>query len=186
MSAAPLRRGAALAPHPLPRRGGAPVPAGTPTRPRLKVVAAPALLTRSQRPRLPFVLLLVTLLAAGLIGLLLLNTVVAQDAFALHRLQAEQTRLDDDEATLRMRAEQLDDPGALAARARALGMVAGGDPSFVQSGRPFGAVPPGVRSLVEAQGTRVGGLLVVGSAAPATAAPPAPAPASPLPPSGKP
>lgn len=152
------------------------------TRPRLQVVTAPARLTNSHRPRLPFVLLLVALLAAGLVGLLLLNTVVAQDAFALHRLETDQALLDDDEATVQARTEQLDDPSALAATARALGMVPAGDPAFVLSGRPAGAIPPGVRSV--AGGTRVGRLLVIGPtpgaprpspAVNVAAAPPAPA-----------
>lgn len=141
---------------------------------------AARLLPRSRQRRAPFVLLLAVLLAGGLVGLLLLNTVIAQDAFALHRLDRTQSQLDDQEATLRARAEQLDDPAVLAQQARALGMVPAGDPSFLRGTRPSGAVPPGVRTVTEGQ--RVGDLLVVGSrpGAPAAARPPPPAsPASP-------
>src|SRR3978361_1090226 len=55
------------------------------------VVARPVLAlvpTPARARRAPFVALVLGILLAGLVGLLLLNTASAQDAFRLHRLQA--------------------------------------------------------------------------------------------------
>jgi len=174
---------------PLPRATAGPAAAPAPAAPdtaaralvtsapwvRLRVVPPPARIARSHQPRLPFVLLLAALLIGGLVGLLLLNTVLAQDAFALQRLQAAQGVLDDEEAALRAASERLDDPTTLGAAARALGMVPAGDPAFLQGTHPSGAVRPGVAAV--RGGSRVGALLVVGAPRPPAPAPaPAPAP----------
>lgn len=93
---------------------------------------------RSSAPRAPFVTMVVLLLAGGLLGLLALNTVLAQDAFTRHTLVKEQKALADREQSLEREVETLRTPRNLAARARELGMVQGSTPAFLRL--PDGAV----------------------------------------------
>jgi hypothetical protein len=106
----------------------------TPRRPPLMLVQPPAV----PAGRAPFVAAVVVLLAAGLLGLLVLNTVLAKDAFRLHTLQVETKALAEREQVLTREVESLRAPGALAARAAALGMVPAGPPAFLRL--PDGAV----------------------------------------------
>ncbi|WP_024288716.1 hypothetical protein [Cellulomonas sp. KRMCY2] len=94
---------------------GRPAPAA---RPRLQVVRAPA----HARTRVPFVLLCMSVLAASLLGALLLNTSMAQGEYERFALQ---TRLAQSAQSQQRISAQLDlagSPAQLAAAARALGM----------------------------------------------------------------
>lgn len=105
-------------------------------RPNLRVVTP----VPSRAPRAPFVLFSMLLVGAGLVGLLLLNTVVAQDAFTLHDLDRETAALAEREQLLRQEVAALEAPASLADRATKLGMVAAGDPVFVTpEGRVLGS-----------------------------------------------
>ena len=115
--------------------------------------------------RAPFVALLLVLLAAGLVGLLLLNTASAQDAFRLHSLQSQQALLDRQRQQYASREDGLDDPARLAYRASVLGLVPGGVPVFLAKGQPL---PKG--------GIRLGDIVYVPGAVPVVTAPPAPKP----------
>lgn len=99
---------------------------------------------RSGAPRAPFITLVVLLLAGGLLGLLALNTALAQDAFRLHSLNAEAKTLADREQELAREVETLRTPRNLAARARELGMVPSGTPAFLrlEDGKVLGAEVP--------------------------------------------
>jgi hypothetical protein len=77
--------------------------------------------------RLPFALLVAAILAGGLIALLMLHTLAAQDGFTLHKLQKQSAGLADLEQQLTVANQQAQAPSALAARARAIGMVPTGD-----------------------------------------------------------
>ena len=107
---APIRAGAA--------RLGAPAKA-TERRPQLQVVAPVA----GVRGRVAFVVLVGTILAGGLVALLMLHTLAAQDAFTVHKLQRHAEALTEAEQQLAVADEQAQSPTALAARARALGLV---------------------------------------------------------------
>ena len=114
-------------------------------RPAPGLRAVPA--SRLAPPRLPFVLVVFGLLATGLLGLLLLNTLAAQDAFRLHDLQRSAARLSDQTQELETALAVEAAPGTLAARARALGMLPVGDATFLRlpDGRVLAAasaVPP--------------------------------------------
>lgn len=100
---------------------------------------------RSTAARAPFVVAVVLSLGAGLLGLLVLNTALAQDAFALHSLQVNGHVLADREQALQREVADLQSPAALAARATALGMVPGGSPAFLRlpDGAVLGAPTPG-------------------------------------------
>ena len=93
---------------------------------------------RSTAAKAPFVVAVVGLLVAGLLGLLLLNTIVAQDAFRLHDLQKQGRLLADREQELAKQVQGLQAPGSLSDHAIALGMVPGGPPVFLRL--PDGAV----------------------------------------------
>jgi hypothetical protein len=100
---------------------------------------------RSSAARAPFIAVVVVILAAGLLGLLLLNTVLAQDAFKLHALQVQGRVLADQEQTLQRDVERMQSPQSLAARAAALDMVPGGTRAFLElpSGKVLGVALPG-------------------------------------------
>ncbi len=85
--------------------------------------------------RTPFVVLVVTLLAGGLISLLLLNAAVNQDSFELNKLQKETTGYTDEQQALQQDVDGYSAPGSLQQRARQLGMVPGGDPAFLDPER---------------------------------------------------
>lgn len=105
--------------------------------------------------RTPFVVLVVTLLAGGLIALLLLNSAVNSDSFELDKLQDETTGYTDEQQALQQEVDGYSAPDELERRAQELGMVPGGNPAFLN--------PDGT---------------VLGSPDTATA-PPAPAPTTP-------
>ncbi|MGE5762570.1 MAG: hypothetical protein ACM3ZF_01355 [Mycobacterium leprae] len=111
-----------------------------PPRPTLALVPP----TPARAPRAPFVVLVVGLLASGLVVLLLLNTVLAQDAFVLDRLHRRVKLLGDREQALAEAVARAQAPDTLAARARALGLVPSDAPAFLDlpSGRVLGEPRP--------------------------------------------
>ena len=111
----------------------------------LRLVAA----RRSSAAKTPFVLVVVLILVSGLLGLLALNTVLAQDAFTLHSLQVSSRVLADREQALQRQVADLQSPQSLAARATRLGMVQGGPPAFLllPDGKVLGAPAPGAAPL---------------------------------------
>jgi hypothetical protein len=94
---------------------------------------------RVRASRAWFLGIVLGLLGAGLVGLLLLNTASAQDAFRLHDLQTRAADLSRQEQSLSLQASVLADPGTLSGRAGRLGMVPGGDPKFLALGAPLPA-----------------------------------------------
>lgn len=84
-----------------------------------------------QAARMPFVLLVVALLAGGLISLLLLNSALNQGSFQLSRLKKETTALTDEQQALQRDVDAYSAPDALQRRARELGLVPGGSPVFL-------------------------------------------------------
>ena len=134
------------------RTGAAPknparrTPAARP-RPQLRAVPAPPW----RAPLAPFVIVAVALVVAGLLALLMLNTLVAEDSFRVRQLEQETTRLREQEQVLLAEVARLDAPAVLARKAvRDLGMVPAGSPAFIlpdgkilgDPGRPAVATPP--------------------------------------------
>ncbi|GAA2880518.1 hypothetical protein GCM10010517_43140 [Streptosporangium fragile] len=106
--AVPRRRGSGPA-RPEPVADQAP-PARAVPRPR-----------RARAPRTPFVLLVVGLLCGGLVSLLLLNTVLAQDSFLANELRNDTKRLRQEKQEKKNRNAQLEMPGVLAGNAEKQG-----------------------------------------------------------------
>ena len=112
--------------------------------PPLALVPSARPASRGPLRRSPFVAVVVSLLAAGLLGLLVLNTALAQDAFRLHTLKQESRALEDREEALRREVEALRSPQELAGRAAGLGMVPAGPPAFLRlsDGAVLGSTTP--------------------------------------------
>jgi len=91
-----------------------------------------------------FGIICVTLLAAGLIGLLLLNTALAQGSFTLHDLKATSGELSDKQDVLTQSLEASKSPANLAAKAASMGMVPSQSAAFLRlsDGRVFGVAKP--------------------------------------------
>jgi cell division protein FtsB len=101
----------------------------------------------SRAPRAPFVLFSMLLVGVGLVGLLVLNTVVAQDAFTIHDLDRNAATLAEREQLLRQQVAALEAPAAVADRAAKIGLVQAGDPVFLAPdgrvlGNPVAATAP--------------------------------------------
>lgn len=109
-----------------------------PAVPRRRAVLTVVPVGETAASRAPFAFAVVALLVSGLIGLLVLNTVLGKDAFRLHALQVEGRQLADREQSLTREVEALRAPSALAEKAAALGMVQAGPPAFLRL--PDGAV----------------------------------------------
>jgi hypothetical protein len=95
--------------------------------PRLRV--APPAPVRA--PRAPFVALVLVLVIAGVIGILVLNTKIAENAFRLHDLRAEQSNLDLRQQRLERELARKESPGELAAQAARNGLVPSRTPAFI-------------------------------------------------------
>jgi hypothetical protein len=120
-----------------------PRPGSRPRTPRGLRLVPPV---RRPAPRAPFVVLLGSLLAAGLGGLLYLHTALAEDSFRLHDLMTRSAVLADREQALEQEVALEASPTRLAERAEALGMVRSPNPAFIRlsDGAILGKPKPGV------------------------------------------
>jgi hypothetical protein len=113
-------------------------------RARLTVVPSRRSLGSTQAARTPFAVLVITMLAAGVVGLLMFNTNMQQASFKATALQQQVNELTAKEQSLDMELDQLRDPQRLAVSAKRLGMVAPSQPAFVRlsDGRVLGNPTP--------------------------------------------
>ncbi|ONH30491.1 hypothetical protein [Pseudofrankia asymbiotica] len=147
----------AAAAAPAARPAARPGPRATPAPGPTALARARAKAARSQRaPRAPFVILLLVLMGSGLVCLLLLNTSLSENAFQEHSLQSTSSALADEEEALSVQSDRLSAPGALAARAQALGMAPGELPEY----RPPGAPLPSGARVVAGGGDANGGVIL--------------------------
>lgn len=94
---------------------------------------------RVRPPRAPFVVLVLLVLGAGLVGLLLLNTGLQQSSFDLRDLERETRLLRDQHAALSQEVARLSAPDELAVRAEDLGMTPAGEREYLVLERGAGA-----------------------------------------------
>ncbi|WP_024935572.1 hypothetical protein [Actinomadura welshii] len=126
-------------------------------------------------PRTPFVLLIVGLLGGALVSLLLLNTVLAKDAFTLTRLQQSNKQLEQQRQAYEEEIAREGSPRQLSNKAEALGMKKGEDPAFfsTDTGRPSGGRIRAVPHAAAASAGAAGVLGVPGTVVPGDGVPPA-------------
>ncbi|NUS73836.1 MAG: hypothetical protein HOQ05_10565 [Corynebacteriales bacterium] len=141
---APRRRAALDASVPVQRRVNE-VPKRTatrsdtaqPTRRRVRVVTqveTESLLGADAKtgPRAPFVALLLVLIVSGMVGLVLLNTAINENAFRLYELKREAKTKDLEEKQYERDLAELESPGEIDRAARQLGLVHAGTPAFIE------------------------------------------------------
>jgi hypothetical protein len=113
---------------------------GRVTAPELRVAPPPPVAV----PRAPFVGLILAVVVGGVLGILLVNTKINENAFRLDKLQKQQQQLDIQQQQLEKEIAKAEAPGNLAARARKLGLVESGPPAFIRlpDGRVIGIPQP--------------------------------------------
>jgi hypothetical protein len=143
-----------LAPHRRPDRAPAhepEAPAERESARRTPQVAGPMSASLPQAPPLPValprassLLLLVGLVAAGVIGVLVINTKINENAFRIDDLRAHQAALNLEEQQLSQQLTELESPGNLVVAAKKLGLVPAGTPAFIDlpDGRVIGVPQP--------------------------------------------
>lgn len=111
-------------------------------RARLSVVPP----TPNRAPTAPFVILVMAMLVAGVLGLLAFNTNMQDKAFETTRLQGEADRLTAQKQRLMLELAALRNPQALAEKAKKLGMVPPTSPAFLslKDGKVLGDPQPAV------------------------------------------
>ena len=104
-------------------------------------VAPPAPVTT---PRAPFVALVLFLVMSGVLGILVLNTKINENAFTLNHLQDQQSRLDQQEQQLDQHLADLESPNSLQAAAHRLGLISSGTPAYLPlpNGQTVGVPQP--------------------------------------------
>ncbi len=123
--------GAARRPAPAPRPARPTARSGRWVAGTVRLRLAPPAVTRPSQGA--FVLLVSVLLAVGLLGLLALNTVLAQGSFVAHDLTDRVDALHDREQALQQEVAVLESPQRLAERARQIGLVPGTNPVFLRT-----------------------------------------------------
>jgi hypothetical protein len=76
-------------------------------------------------PRAPFIALILVVVVGGVLGILVVNTKINENAFRLSELREQQAVLDVQEQQLKQEIARAEDPGNLTAQARKLGLVEG-------------------------------------------------------------
>ncbi|WP_446216061.1 hypothetical protein [Micromonospora sp. IBHARD004] len=120
--------------------------------PRLRVAPPPPVSV----PRAPFVGLILVLVVGGVLGILLVNTKINENAFRLEKLQQQQAKLDVDQQQLEKEIAEQKAPGNLTANARKLGLVESGEPAYIRlpDGKTIGVPHPaeGAPAITSQQG----------------------------------
>ena len=102
--------------------------AGSVKRPQLRVVSGAS---RAASSSLPFLTLIIFVLAGALITSMLLNAKMADTAYRMKEKQVELNVAEDHVETLRTQVQEASAPDALATRAKELGMVPAAAPGVV-------------------------------------------------------
>lgn len=107
---------------------------------RLRLLRSPA----RRLARLPFLLVLASILAVGMIGVLVLNTTLQDQGFQMRALQRQSTELGYTEADLKLQVDQARAPEEIGRLASRLGMRANTHAVYVQlpSGKILGTPTP--------------------------------------------
>ncbi|MGN9907071.1 hypothetical protein ACTMTJ_05875 [Phytohabitans sp. LJ34] len=110
-------------------------------------------------PRAPFIALILVVVVGGVLGILVVNTKINENAFRLSELREQQSALDVQEQQLKQEIARAEDPGNLTAQALRLGLVQGTPVQIrLPDGRVTGMMTPATQapSITSQQGTGTG------------------------------
>jgi len=95
-------------------------------------------------PRTPFLIVVLTVVIGGVLGILLLNTKINENAFKLDDLHRKQTSLTQQQQELERELAVKESSGDLEAQARRLGLIPADKPAYLRmpDGRVFGVPQP--------------------------------------------
>ncbi len=99
---------------------------------------------RSRASKAPFVVVVLTVLGIGLVGLILMSTVLQAQSFEAARLDRQATALETQRQSLSREVDQLQSPANVARRAISIGMVPNANPAFLrlEDGKVLGKPEP--------------------------------------------
>jgi cell division protein FtsB len=94
--------------------------------------------------RTPFVVVLLTVIGTGLVGLILISTAMQAQTFELARLSSQARDLQTEQEALQREVSELESPENLGPRALTLGMVPSSTPVYLQlpDGKVMGTPKP--------------------------------------------
>lgn len=118
-------------------------PQKSPSRNRALRLVAPV---SSRAGRAPFVVVVLTLVGMGLVGLILMSTVLQAQSFEVARLNEKVDALETRQQALSRDVHRLQSPSSLASKALGLGMVPNANPVFLRlsDGEVVGKAKPAV------------------------------------------
>jgi hypothetical protein len=98
----------------------------------------------SRARKAPFVVVVLTLVGMGLVGLILVSTILQAQSFEVSKLQAEADALQTRQQSLSRQVDRMQSPSNLAVRALQLGMVPSANPVFLRlsTGEVVGKAKP--------------------------------------------
>ncbi|MCW2788652.1 MAG: hypothetical protein JWQ91_2432 [Aeromicrobium sp.] len=87
---------------------------------------------RSRARKAPFVVVVMTILSIGLVGLIIMSTVLQAQSFEAARLDQRAAQLKTQQQALARDVDRMQSPANVAARAVQLGMVPNANPAFLR------------------------------------------------------
>ena len=87
---------------------------------------------RSRARRAPFVVVVMTVLAIGLVGLIIMSTVLQAQSFEATKLDRQAASLATEQQAMSREVDRLQSPANVASRAIAIGMVPNANPAFLR------------------------------------------------------
>jgi cell division protein FtsL len=102
---------------------------------------------RSRARKAPFVVVVLTILSVGLVGLIIMSTVLQAQSFESQKLDSQAAELETQQQLLSREVDKLQSPANVARRAIAFGMVPNTNPAFLRLsdgkvlGKPEAAKP---------------------------------------------
>ncbi|MET0449772.1 MAG: hypothetical protein ABW004_15260 [Aeromicrobium sp.] len=87
---------------------------------------------RSRARKAPFVVVVLTVLAIGLVGLIIMSTVLQAQSFEAAKLDRQASALQTQQQSIAREVDRLQSPANVASRAIAIGMVPNANPAFLR------------------------------------------------------
>lgn len=102
---------------------------------------------RSRARKAPFVVVVMIILSIGLVGLIVMSTILQAQSFEAAKLESEAKALDIQKQSLTREVEGLLSPASVARRALVFGMVPNTNPAFLRlsDGKVLGKPEPAAR-----------------------------------------